>query len=342
MSKREASAKKSFDIKLFSRVFSYTTPYRGIFIVSVLSAILISAFSVLTPSLVGRLIDEAITQQNAELLLKLIIAMATVLFGEVFFQLLFTYTANLLGESIIKDLRTHLFSRMIRFRMTYFDKSSVGILVTRAVSDMQKIGEIFSQGFFMIIADVLKMLVVATVMLVMNWKLALLVFSIMPLILYATRWFQKSMKVAFVEVRAQIAALNSFVQERLAGIRVLQLFHREEEEAKAFRAINLKHQDAWLKTVWYNSIFFAIAELLASITVGLIVWYGGVQNVGGISPERYGDIFTFILLSSLLFRPLRHIADKFNVLQMGMVAAGRVFAILDDTEKLEEEGDTEL
>ena len=342
MSKKEASAKKSFDIKLFSRVFSYTTPYRGIFIVSVLSAILISAFSVLTPSLVGRLIDEAITQQNAELLLQLIIAMAAVLFGEVFFQLLFTYTANLLGESIIKDLRTHLFSRMIRFRMTYFDKSSVGILVTRAVSDMQKIGEIFSQGFFMIIADVLKMLVVATVMLVMNWKLALLVFSIMPLILYATRWFQKSMKVAFVEVRAQIAALNSFVQERLAGIRVLQLFHREDEEAKAFRAINLKHQNAWLKTVWYNSIFFAIAELLASITVGLIVWYGGVQNVGGISPEGYGDIFTFILLSSLLFRPLRHIADKFNVLQMGMVAAGRVFDILDDTEQLEDEGDAEL
>ena len=342
MSKKEASAKKSFDIKLFSRVFSYTTPYRGIFIVSVLSAILISAFSVLTPSLVGRLIDEAITQQDAELLLQLIIAMAAVLFGEVFFQLLFTYTANLLGESIIKDLRTHLFSRMIRFRMTYYDKSSVGILVTRAVSDMQKIGEIFSQGFFMIIADVLKMLVVATVMLIMNWKLALLVFSIMPLILYATRWFQKSMKVAFVEVRAQIAALNSFVQERLAGIRVLQLFHREDEEAKAFRAINLKHQDAWLKTVWYNSIFFAIAELLASITVGLIVWYGGVQNIGGISPESYGDIFTFILLSSLLFRPLRHIADKFNVLQMGMVAAGRVFAILDDTKQLEEEGDTEL
>jgi len=342
MSKKEASAKKSFDIKLFSRVFSYTTPYRGIFIVSVLSAILISAFSVLTPSLVGRLIDEAITQQDAELLLQLIIAMAAVLFGEVFFQLLFTYTANLLGESIIKDLRTHLFSRMIRFRMTYYDKSSVGILVTRAVSDMQKIGEIFSQGFFMIIADVLKMLVVATVMLIMNWKLALLVFSIMPLILYATRWFQKSMKVAFVEVRAQIAALNSFVQERLGGIRVLQLFHREDEEAKAFRAINLKHQDAWLKTVWYNSIFFAIAELLASITVGLIVWYGGVQNIGGISPESYGDIFTFILLSSLLFRPLRHIADKFNVLQMGMVAAGRVFAILDDTKQLEEEGDTEL
>jgi ATP-binding cassette subfamily B multidrug efflux pump len=342
MSKEENKVKKSFDLKLFSRVFSYTSPYRGIFIVSVVSAILISAFSVLTPSLVGRLVDESISQQDAELLLKLIIAMAAVLFGEVFFQLLFTYTANLLGESIIKDLRTHLFSKMMRFKMTYFDKSSVGILVTRAVSDMQKIGEIFSQGFFMIIADVLKMLVVASVMLVLNWRLALLVFAIMPLILYATRWFQKSMKVAFVEVRSQIAALNSFVQERLAGIRVLQLFNREAEEAKAFRAINLKHQNAWLKTVWYNSIFFAVAELLASITVGLIVWYGGFQNVGGISPEKYGDIFTFILLSSLLFRPLRHIADKFNVLQMGMVAAGRVFAIVDDTKQLEEEGKVEL
>lgn len=338
----ESKLKKSFDLNLFARIFAFTRPYRGVFLVSAISAILISAFSVLTPSLVGQLIDQAITQKNAELLLRLIIAMSLVLLGEVIFQLLFTYTANLLGESVIQDLRTHLFSKMIRFRMKYYDTSSVGILVTRAVSDMQKIGEIFSQGFFMIVADVLKMIVVAGVMLVLNWKLALLVFAILPIILYATRWFQKSMKVAFVEVRGQIASLNSFVQERLAGIRIVQLFHREQEESEHFRAINLKHQNAWLKTVWYNSIFFAVAELLASITVGLIVWYGGVQNVGGITPERYGDIFTFILLSSLLFRPLRHIADKFNVLQMGMVAASRVFAILDDTKQLEIEGTTQL
>jgi len=222
--------------------------------------------------------------------------------------------------------------------MAYFDKSSIGVLVTRAVSDMQKIGEIFSQGFFMIVADVLKMLVVATVMVVLNFRLALLVFAIMPLILYATCWFQKAMKVAFVDVRGQIAALNSFAQERLAGIKIVQLFHREEVEAEAFREINKKHQDAWLKTVWYNSIFFAVAELLSSITVGLIVWYGGVQNVGGVTAEGYGDIFTFILLSSLLFRPLRHIADKFNVLQMGMVAAGRVFAILETQDHIEDRG----
>jgi len=334
----DKTAKNKFDFKLFGKIFSYTRPYRGIFLISVVSALLISGFAVLTPSLVGRLIDEAITNQNAELLFSLIITMSLVLFGEVFFQLLFTYTANLLGESVIQDVRVKLVSKMIRFRMAYFDKSSIGVLVTRAVSDMQKIGEIFSQGFFMIVADVLKMLVVASVMMVLNFRLALLVFAIMPLILYATRWFQKAMKVAFVDVRGQIAALNSFAQERLAGIKIVQLFHREQVEAEAFREINKKHQDAWLKTVWYNSIFFAVAELLSSITVGLIVWYGGVQNVGGVTAEGYGDIFTFILLSSLLFRPLRHIADKFNVLQMGMVAAGRVFAILETQDHIEDRG----
>ena len=334
----DKTAKNKFDFKLFEKIFSYTRPYRGIFSISVVSALLISGFAVLTPSLVGRLIDEAITNQNAELLFSLIITMSLVLFGEVFFQLLFTYTANLLGESVIQDVRVKLVSKMIRFRMAYFDKSSIGVLVTRAVSDMQKIGEIFSQGFFMIVADVLKMLVVASVMMVLNFRLALLVFAIMPLILYATRWFQKAMKVAFVDVRGQIAALNSFAQERLAGIKIVQLFHREHIEAEAFREINKKHQEAWLKTVWYNSIFFAVAELLSSITVGLIVWYGGVQNVGGVTAEGYGDIFTFILLSSLLFRPLRHIADKFNVLQMGMVAAGRVFAILETQDHIEDRG----
>ena len=338
----EKPSKTKFDLKLFAKIFEYTKPYRGVFLLSAFSALLVSGFAVLTPSLVGQLIDQAITNRNAELLLSLVITMSLVLLGEVVFQLLFTYTANLLGESVIQDVRVKLVSKMIRFRMAYYDKSSIGVLVTRAVSDMQKIGEIFSQGFFMIVADVLKMAVVASVMVVLNYRLAFLVFAIMPLILYATRWFQKAMKVAFTEVRGQIAALNSFAQERLAGIRIVQLFHREHIEAEAFERINKEHQDAWLKTVWYNSIFFAVAELLSSITVGLIVWYGGVQNVGGITAERYGDIFTFILLASLLFRPLRHIADKFNVLQMGMVAASRVFAILETEDFIDDKGTKEV
>ena len=173
------------------------------------------------------------------------------------------------------------------------------------------------------------MLVVAVIMLIMNWKLALIVFAILPVILYATRLFQQAMKSAFIEVRAQVANLNSFVQERIAGMKIVQLFNRERIEKENFRVINEKHQNAWLRTVWYNSIFFAVAELLAAVSVGLIVWFGGLQNVAGIAPDEYGDIFTFILFSGMLFRPLRQIADKFNTLQMGMVAANRVFKILD-------------
>ncbi|MFK7813198.1 MAG: ABC transporter ATP-binding protein, partial [Maribacter sp.] len=183
-----------------------------------------------------------------------------------------------------------------------------------------------------------KMLVAAAVMLVINWKLALIVFAILPIILYATRLFQKAMKVAFIEVRAQVSNLNSFVQERITGMKIVQLFTREKIESEKFRQINEKHQNAWLKTVWYNSIFFPIAEIVSSIGVGLIVWYGGLQNVSGLEQEEFGTIFAFILLIDMLFRPLRQIADKFNTLQMGMVAANRVFKILDTDSNIQDVG----
>ena len=188
----EKPSKTKFDLKLFAKIFEYTKPYRGVFLLSAFSALLVSGFAVLTPSLVGQLIDQAITNRNAELLLSLVITMSLVLLGEVVFQLLFTYTANLLGESVIQDVRVKLVSKMIRFRMAYYDKSSIGVLVTRAVSDMQKIGEIFSQGFFMIVADVLKMAVVASVMVVLNYRLAFLVFAISALsFFFLTIWVLK-------------------------------------------------------------------------------------------------------------------------------------------------------
>ena len=226
--------------------------------------------------------------------------------------------------------------------MAYFDKSSIGILVTRAVADMQRIGEIFSQGFFVIVSDLLKMFVVGGVMLYLNWRLSLIVFAVLPIILYATRLFQRAMKGAFTEVRAQVAQLNSFVQERISGMKVVQLFNRAAAEKKAFEEINEKHTKAWLKTVWYNSVFFPVADIVSSITIGMIVWYGGLQNISGISANEYGTIFTFILLSEMLFRPLRQIADKFNTLQMGMVAAARVFKILDTQDQTETGGHTDL
>ncbi|MEO0526248.1 MAG: ABC transporter ATP-binding protein [Bacteroidota bacterium] len=329
---------KAFDFRLFKRLIAHTKPYRLTFYGVALAAILVSAFAVLTPIIVGDIVDGAIKQKNAERLLFLIIAMLAVLIGQVVSQLSFNYYANWLGESVIKDVRIDLFQRMMGFRMKYFDTSSIGVLVTRAVSDMQRIGEIFSQGFFVIVADLLKMMVAAIVMLVINWKLALIVFAVLPIILYATRLFQQAMKVAFIEVRAQVSNLNSFVQERITGMKIVQLFTREPMESEKFREINEKHQNAWIKTVWYNSIFFPIAEIVTSITVGLIVWYGGLQNVSNIGADEYGTVFTFILLIDLLFRPLRQIADKFNTLQMGMVAANRVFKILDTDSHIEDVG----
>jgi len=332
---------KAFDYRLFKRLLRHVRPYLTTFYGVVLAAILLSAFAVLTPILVGEVVDNAITNKDSDKLLMLTMAMLGTLIGEVLSQLYFNYYANWLGESVIMDIRIKLFDHLMGFKMKYYDNSSIGLLVTRAVTDMQRIGEIFSQGFFVIVSDLLKMLVVAVVMLVANWKLSLIVFAVLPIILYATRLFQKAMKVAFIEVRAQVSNLNSFVQERITGMKIVQLFTREEIEKEKFRKINEKHQNAWLKTVWYNSIFFPVAEIVSSITVGLIVWYGGLQNVANISQEEYGTIFMFILLSSMLFRPLRQIADKFNTLQMGMVAANRVFKILDTSSNIEDLGTVE-
>ncbi|MDB2326136.1 ABC transporter ATP-binding protein/permease, partial [Flavobacteriaceae bacterium] len=234
-----------------------------------------------------------------------------------------------------------LFQKLIRFKMAYYDTSAVGRLVTRSVSDIETIASIFSQGLFMIIADLLKMGVVIGVMLYVNWQLSLIVFSVLPVILYATRVFQKSMKKAFEEVRKQVANLNTFVQERISGMKIVQLFNREVIEQKTFMEINSKHKKAWLKTVWFNSIFFPIAELSTSVTIGLLVWYGGL-NVIAQGTITLGIIFLFIQLSQMLFRPLRQIADKFNTLQMGMVAANRVFAILETESQIEDNGTIEV
>jgi ATP-binding cassette subfamily B multidrug efflux pump len=339
---RQKETGNAFDRNLFKRLLQFTKPYSTTFYGVALAAIILSGFAVLRPVLVGSLVDQAIKMADAHKLLTLTLLMLVVLIGEVLSQLAFNYFANWLGESVIRDVRVKLFKHMTHFKMAYFDKSSIGILVTRAVGDMQRIGEIFSQGFFVIVSDLLKMIVVAAVMVYMNWRLSLIVFAVLPVILYATRLFQRAMKGAFTEVRAQVAQLNSFVQERISGMKVVQLFNRASAEKKAFELINEKHTKAWLKTVWYNSVFFPVADIVSSITIGLIVWYGGMQNISGVSASEYGTIFTFILLSEMLFRPLRQIADKFNTLQMGMVAAARVFKILDTEDQTETQGTQEL
>jgi len=328
---------KVFDLKLFSRLMDYSNPYRGTYYFVLLSAILLSIFSTLSPYLLKIVVDDYITLKDFDGLVTFSFLMLLSLFLEVIFQFVFIYYANWLGQMIVKDLRVELFQKLINFKMAYYDTSAVGRLVTRSVSDIETIASIFSQGLFMIIADLFKMTVVVVIMLSVNWKLSLIVFSVLPIILYATRVFQKSMKRAFEDVRKQVADLNTFVQERITGMKIVQLFNREVIEQRTFIEINSKHKKAWLKTVWFNSIFFPIAELSTSVTIGLLVWYGGL-NVVADGSITLGIIFLFIQLSQMLFRPLRQIADKFNTLQMGMVAANRVFAILETESQIEDKG----
>ena len=326
-----------FDRALFSKIMAFSTPYKAYYYIVMFSAILLSFFSTLTPYLLKTAVDDYITPRLYEGLLLFILFMLGALLLEVIFQYVFVYYANWLGQMIVKDLRATLFKKLIHFKMAYFDTSAVGRLVTRSVNDIETIASIFSQGLFMIIADFLKMGLVVVVMLYVNWQLSLIVFAVLPVIVYATRVFQKSMKKAFEEVRKEIANLNTFVQERISGMKIVQLFSRETIEEKAFDEINNRHKKAWLKTVWFNSIFFPVAEISTSVTIGLLVWYGGFKTIAG-TEVSLGTLFLFIQLSQMLFRPLRQIADKFNTLQMGMVAADRVFKIIATESSIEDKG----
>ncbi|PWH10141.1 antibiotic ABC transporter ATP-binding protein [Bacteroidetes bacterium SCGC AAA795-G10] len=328
---------KIFDIKLFKKLSNFITPYKATYYFVMFSAISLSLSSTLTPYFLKVIVDDYIRPKDYSGMVFFVILMLVTLFLEVVFQFLFVFYANLLGQSVIKDLRIKLFNKIINFKMAYFDNTAIGRLVTRSVSDIETIASIFSQGLFMIIADLLKMSLVVIVMLYVNWELSLIVFSILPIIVYATRLFQKSMKKAFEEVRSQVASLNSFVQERLSGIKIVQLFNREKIEYKNFLNINEKHKKAWLKTVWFNSIFFPVAEIASSVTIGLIVWYGGF-NILSNGKVSLGTIFLFIQISQMLFRPLRQIADKFNSLQMGMVAAERIFRIIETNSHIKNNG----
>ena len=326
-----------FDVKLFSKLMRFVKPFKSTYYFVLITAILLSLFSTVTPYLLKVTVDDYIRPKDYPGMVLFVGLMLIALLLEVLFQFLFVFYANWLGQKVIKNLRVQLFEKILHFKMAYFDKTAVGRLVTRAVSDIETIASIFSQGLFMIIADLLKMILVIGVMLYVDWRLTLIVFSILPVILYATRLFQKSMKIAFEEVRLEVANLNSFVQERISGMKIVQLFHREKVEYDQFIEINEKHKKAWLKTVWFNSIFFPVAEISSSVTIGLLVWYGGF-NVISSGDISLGTIFLFIQMSQMLFRPLRQIADKFNTLQMGMVAADRIFTIFETESHIENKG----
>jgi ABC-type multidrug transport system fused ATPase/permease subunit len=332
---------KAFDTRLFKRILKYTKPYQWRFNGVIIFAISLSVFAALRPYLLKQTVDSYIQPKDQNGLLIYITLMGIILLLEVLSQFFFVYWANWLGQDIVKDIRVKLFKHILSFRMKYFDLVPVGQLVTRSVSDIEAIARIFSQGLFMIISDLMKMLVVLIFMFYMNWKLTWIVIVAMPILVFITRIFQKKMQVAFEEVRTQIANMNSFVQERVTGMKIVQLFHREDIEAEKFRVINDKHNRAWIKTILYNSIFFPIADIISSLTLGFIVLYGGFNILGGDSSTTFGDLFSYTMFIGMLFNPLRQIADKFNEMQLGMIAANRVFDILDTQDQIQDTGTIE-
>jgi ABC-type multidrug transport system fused ATPase/permease subunit len=332
---------KAFDTNIFKRILKYTKPFQWRFNGVIVFAVSLSVFAALRPYLLKQTVDGYIKTHDQQGLLFYISLMIIVLMAEVFSQFYFVYWANWLGQDIVKDIRIKLFKHMLSFRMKYYDNAPVGQLVTRSVSDIEAIAKIFSQGLFMIISDLMKMLVVLLFMFYMNWRLTWIVIVAMPILVYFTRIFQKKMQVAFEEVRTQIANLNTFVQERVTGMKIVQLFNRETIEAEKFSEINQKHNKAWIKTILYNSIFFPIADIISSLTLGFVVLYGGVKILNGDHFTTFGDLFSYTMFIGMLFNPLRQIADKFNEMQMGMIAANRVFDILDTDDQIQDTGTVE-
>lgn len=327
---------KAFDLALFKRVLKYVKPYRGTFTLTGLLTLTLGGLSPVRPILIQYTINHYVLVPNSEMLLKMTLLMIGILFIEGIFQFIQTYLANFVGQNVIMDLRNDVFKKITAFKLKYFDNTPIGTLVTRAVSDIETIANIFSEGILIIIGDLLKLLIVISVMFVLNWKLTLFIITPIPVLIYATNLFKNYIKHAFQDVRNAVAKLNAFVQEHITGMNVVQIFNRENEELEAFKSINKDHRTAHIKTVWANSIFFPVVEILSAISIALLVWWGSKDVIEGGS--QIGELTAFILYIYMIYRPIRQLADRFNVLQMGMVASERVFKLLDTDEEIENKG----
>ncbi len=329
---------KAFDSGILRRIYKYLAPYKKTFYLSVLLTIVLATLAPLRPYMVQYTIDHFILEQDAQGLLYMVGLMFIVLAVQTLVQYYHTVLTNWLGQLAILDLRKLVFSHLLSLRLKYFDHTPIGTLITRAVSDLETIADVFSEGLIVIIGDILQIIVIVGVMLYVDWKLTLISLATIPFLLIATYIFKEKTKKAFQEVRVEVAKLNTFLQEHISGMRIIQLFVREETELNKFKAINARHRNAHIRSVWYYSIFFPVVELMSATSVGLLVWYGFKEVLDG--SLSLGVIVSFMMYLNMLFRPIRELADKFNTLQMGMVSSERIFQVLDTQEQTPNEGTT--
>ncbi|HEY9196507.1 MAG TPA: ABC transporter ATP-binding protein [Mucilaginibacter sp.] len=332
---------KAFDWKLLKRVMHYVKPYNGTFIIAGFLTVFLAVSALLQPILIQRTLDVNILNDDYDGLVFMVGLMMAQLVVQTVAQYYQTYLTNSLGQSVIRDLRIDIFNHITSLRLKYFDRTPIGMLITRTVSDLETIADIFSEGLISIMGDMLLVFAVIGFMLWQDWKLALITLIPMPFLFASTYVFKEAIKSSFQEVRTQVARLNTFLAEHISGISVIQLFAREDQEMRKFKEVNIKYRDANIRSNWYYSIFFPVVEILFAICIGLLVWYGCKRMLTdeqmsalsasqkGITP---GVITGFIVLLNMLFRPIRQLADKFNTLQMGMVGADRIFKVLDTDE----------
>jgi len=325
---------KVFDFTLLIQLLKYVKPYKAIFIGTILVSVFFGFLSIVRPLLIQYAFDYYILNYNAAGLLYIMGCIFMLLLLEAFFQFIFIYRSNYVSQKIIHDIRSEVFQKVISFKMHYFDKTPTGQLITRVISDMESISSIFSQGLLVVFGDFFKMFLIILCMFWMNWRLACISLLFLPFLVLSTIVFQKYMKKAFIDVRKYIAQINMFVYEHIIGMNIVQVFGKESKVFDKFKQLNGLHRDAHIKTVLYFSVFLPIVDVFSAVAMGFVVWYGAIQAVLN-DTVTVGEIIAFILFINMLFRPLRGIADRLNILQMGIVAAHRVFDILDSDTELE-------
>ncbi|WCL80880.1 ABC transporter ATP-binding protein [Saprospira sp. CCB-QB6] len=325
------------DRQLFFRLLKLVRPYKFIFITAATLSIVLAPVAILRPYLVQLSVDEYILAGNYEGLLWIVGLLFGVLLFEGALQYFFTYITGLLGQSVIKDLRLRVFKHINSLRLTYFDRTPIGTSTTRTINDIETINTVFSQGAITIVADILTLIFVLGVMLYSSWSLTLVCLTTMPLLIWGSYWFKEAVKKSYEHVRTEVSKMNAFLQERITGMRIVQIFNAEQQELKKFDAINKRYTDANIRSIFYYAIFFPMVEILSAGSLGLMVWYGA-QSV--LSEEvSIGVLVAFPLYLGMLFRPVRMLADKFNSLQMGLVAGNRVFNLIDSNKQIQNNGE---
>ncbi len=324
-------SKKSFDFQALKRVLRFASPYKKKFFLSIFLAIVLAAFTPVRPYLIQLTVDKYISNQFTQAVITITIIQICFLLLETGLRFYFSYITSWLGQSVVKDLRIKVYEKVLHLNLRQFDKTPIGTLTTRTVDDIERINDIFADGLIPIIADLLSIVCVLTVMFWTDWRLTLICLMPFPILIIATYYFKESVNRSFHQVRNAVSNLNAFVQEHLTGMAIVQAFAAEDREAKKFKEINKDHRNANIKAIFAYSVFFPIVEIVLALSIGLVVWWTSREALN-LQVSQFGTVTAFVLYLNLLFRPLRIIADKFNVLQMGMIASERVFKVLDNND----------